>query len=330
MFDYDQKIWAAISSVINGNSTDDEKRLFDTWMNESEGNKKFFEIIIQQSGQKYDSSDELRERIYAKVQERVLPTRKNRRIKFWIPAAAASIAIILSITVFSLLTKPWTKPKIVFLESATPYGVKTRLILPDSTIVFLNSGSYLKYPAKFLGITREIFLKGEAYFEVRKDLKHPFIVKTSTISIKVLGTHFNVKAFPEEDLFETALVEGSVGLYINADPENETIRLKPNEKASYSENTGKIILQKAEGKFEASWKDNKFYFDNSPFLSIIKDLERSYNVPIRVCSKELENEIYSGFFDKNRSVYQALDIMKLHKNFTYKMSNDTVLIYTKK
>lgn len=329
MFEYDQKIWAAISSVINENANEEERKIFETWVNENEGNKRFFELIVQQADKNYDSSDELKERIYTKIKNSVLPSKKRRRIAFWIPAAAASVLIILSVALFGLLTKS-ENLQVVFLEATTPYGVKTKLILPDSTVVFLNSGSYLKYPSKFFGQTREISLKGEAYFEVKKDAEHPFIVKTSAISIKVLGTHFNVKTFPDEDLFETTLLEGSVGLYLGSQFKEEAVRLKPNEKASYSEETGKIVLKKAEGELEASWKDNKFYFDNSSLHSIAKDLERNYNVPIRIVSDDLKNEIFSGFFGKNRTIYQTLNIIKLHKNFTYRTTNDTIIIYSKK
>jgi ferric-dicitrate binding protein FerR (iron transport regulator) len=329
MFDNEHEILAAISSVIGGNPTEEERKIFDAWINESPGNKKFFEIIVQQAERKYDSSEELKERIYAKIKARVLPDKKGRQIKMWIPVSvAASVAIIFSFIFFSLYIRPKTHAKIVFLESTTPFGVKTKLILSDSTVVYLNSGSYLKYPAEFFGSTREIFLKGEAYFEVKKNPERPFIVQTQKVSIKVFGTHFNVKAFPEEDLFETTLIEGSVGLRINSGSEEDIIRLKPNEKAQFSEKTKKIVLQKAEGELEASWKDNKFYFDNSSLRAIVNNLERSYNVPIIICTKELENEVFSGFFDKSRSLYQTLDIMKLHKNYTYKIANDTVLIYS--
>ena len=328
MTEYDQKIWDAISSVLNGNPSDENKKLLDSWKKESEGNKKFFEIMVQQTTRNYDSSDELKERIYDKVKG-VLPTRKLHRINYWIPAAAASVAIILSFIFFSLVTKPWSKPAMVYLEATTPFGVKTKLILPDSTLVHLNAGSYLRYPAIFNGDTRDIFLKGEAYFEVQKDKSHPFIVKTSAISVKVLGTHFNLKAFPSEGLYETTLLEGAVALYNNSSPEREIFRVKPNQKVSFFEKTGNIKVQNVNAVLEASWKDGKFYFDHETLASIVKNLERNFNVPVRICSDELNNEVFSGFFDKNRTIYQTLDIMKLHKNFYYLSKKDTILIYKK-
>jgi ferric-dicitrate binding protein FerR (iron transport regulator) len=329
MNDNNQKIWSAITSAIDGNISDEEKKILDVWINESEENKRFFESMILQGESDYDSSDEVKERIFNKIKA-VLPNHKTLRFNFWIPAAAASVAIIVTTIAFSLFTKPWEKAEMVFLEAKTPYGVKTKMVLPDSSVVFLNSGSYLRYPAIFNNNTRDVYLKGEAYFEVHKDSTCPFIVNTPAISIKVLGTHFNVKAFPDENLYETTLLEGSVALFRNSDPKKEVYRIKPNQKVSFFENSGRTNVQKIDAELEVSWKDGKFYFDNETLTSIAKDLERNFNVPIKICSQELKNEIFSGFFDKNRTVYQTLDIMKLHKNFYYLTQNDTIMVYLKK
>jgi ferric-dicitrate binding protein FerR (iron transport regulator) len=327
MTEYDQKIGVAISSVINGNPSDEEQKLLDSWISESDENRKFFELMMLHPEVTYDTSDELKERIFDKV-KRVLPVAKTRRLNYWIPAAVAAIAVLLTLAVTHLLREPLLNNNMVYLEATTPFGVKTKLVLPDSSVVFLNSGTYLKYPARFTSETRDVYLKGEAYFEVQKDKNHPFVVKTPAMAVKVLGTHFNVKAFPDENLYETTLLEGSVALYNNAQTK-ELYRLKPNQKVSFSEATGNIRVQKVDAEMEASWREGKFYFDDESLSSIVKNLERNFNVHIRVASEKLKDEVFSGFFDKDRTLYQTLDIMMLHKNFYYKTQNDTILIYMK-
>jgi ferric-dicitrate binding protein FerR (iron transport regulator) len=328
MVESDQKIWAAISSVINGNSTTEEKELVDLWLNESIANRKFYKIVSESMADDLEATDDIKERIFASIESRVLPRKTNRRIKIWIPAAAAMAAILVLMAVFTIFGVRKTYNDVVLLESVTPYGVKTKILLSDSTIVYLNAGTSIKYPARFQGKTREVILKGEAYFEVSKDEKHPFVVRTNEISIKVLGTRFNLKSFPEEDLFETSLLEGSVALYYNNN-EKEMVKLIPNQKASYKLTTGKVDVQKVNAELDASWKEGKFYFNNEYLPSILRALERNYNVPIKLCTKDLNDEVYSGLFNKNRTVYQTLDIMKLHKNFNYETKNDTIMIYLK-
>lgn len=329
MVESNQEVWNSISAVINGNPTAREKELVDSWINESEGNKKFFEIVRNSVGDDLISTDEIKERIFADIEANVLPQR-TRRLNNWVVAVAAVAAILIVVIFFSLFHRAKDVDYLVFQESITPYGVKSKIVLSDSTVVYLNAGTHIKYPAKFSGKTREVILDGEAYFEVYKDLKHPFIVNTSDISIRVLGTRFNVKTFPEEDLFETSLVEGSVALSVNMPNGKELVALEPNQKASYIKKTGKIAVKKINAELDAAWKDGKFYFNNEYLPSILRTLERSYNVPIRLCTQKLNHEVYTGLFTKNRTIYQTLDIMKLHKNFNYETRNDTILIYLKK
>ncbi len=330
MVESDQKLWAAISSVINGNASAEQKELVNLWLSESEGNRKFYEIVSENVDDGLVSSDEIKERIFSNIQSQVLSPKANKRFNFWIPAAAAVAAILITVAVFSWFINPKTETHVTFLESVTPYGVKTKIVLSDSTVVYLNAGTHIKYPSQFKGKTREVSLSGEAYFEVYRDQKHPFIVKTSDVSIKVLGTHFNVKTFPEEDLFEASLLEGSISLSLNKSKKDEMVYLKPNQKASYKKSMAQISVQKVNAELDASWKDGKFYFNNEYLPSILRALERNYNVPVKLMTEKLNSEVYTGLFNKNRTIYQTLDIMKLHKNFIYETRNDTIMIYFKK
>jgi ferric-dicitrate binding protein FerR (iron transport regulator) len=132
-------------------------------------------------------------------------------------------------------------------EISVPLGSKTTLVLGDGTKIWLNSGSKLKYPQKFQGNFREVTLTGEAFFDVAKDAYKPFIVKTSALNIKVLGTTFNVKSYPEEGTIETTLVKGAVTItQNNLSQQKEAIYLKPNQRATYIKEEGKLVLADVE------------------------------------------------------------------------------------
>ncbi|NJK94174.1 MAG: hypothetical protein HC905_03885 [Bacteroidales bacterium] len=254
--------------------------------------KKFYEIINQQNEKYIDSSDEKRDRIYSKIEKMVLPTKRKRHLNLLIPAVAASFLIILSI--FSLV-KLSKEPETIYLESTTPYGVRTKLILADSTVVFLNAGSYIKYPAKFVDKTRKIFFHGEAYFDVKKDPEHPFIVQTGDLSIKVLGTQFNVKNYQMDENIETTLINGSVGVYSQNDTDF-SLELMANEQALYDKTKRDFRKRKVDAELSAIWKDGKFYFDNEPLSKVVMTLEQNFNIKIKIHSKKLENKIFSGLF----------------------------------
>ncbi len=329
MSDREQKIWEAISSMMDGKPSLEEQGLINSWIKEDERNQDFLKIIRKRTDEGIYFSDEVKEKIYSKIESNVIPLENNRRNNYRIFSIAASIAVLFAFILLSLIFKTQSQGEIAYLEATTPFGAKTKFVLPDSTVVNLNSGSSLKYPAKFVGEKREVYLSGEAYFEVKKDPKHPFIVNTSNIDVKVLGTHFNMKSFPEEDVFETTVLEGSVALHSHSHQQSELVRLKPDQKAVYTSKNDEVKIQKINALLEASWKENKFYFDNETLTSIVNELERNYNVPIKICSKELNNETFSGFFDKNRTLYQVLDIMKFNRDFFYETKLDTIRIYLK-
>jgi ferric-dicitrate binding protein FerR (iron transport regulator) len=229
--------------------------------------------------------------------------------------------------VISLLVKPFSSGNISYVETESPWGIKTKVTLSDSSVVYLNAGSYLKYPSRFSGKKREVFLEGEAYFEVRKDVKHTFTVHAGSIDVVVFGTHFNIKAYNDENLIKATLAEGSVGIYKKQESNGtKHIKLVPNQQAIYDKKTGDISIEKVDAELSYAWKDGKYYFESETFAAIAKKLERNFNVNIKINSEQLKKEIFSGLFDKNKSVFQLLDAMKRHENFYYTVKNDTIMI----
>ncbi len=236
------------------------------------------------------------------------------------------------------------------------YGSKSTIELPDGSMVVLNSGSKLTYPINFGKDNRTVFLSGEGFFEVRKNSKWPFFVKTSGITIKVTGTKFNVKAYPDEYLTETTLVSGSVEILKD---EKEGVpkllaKLKPNQKAVFNrgnvqiENIQKEInglksqekttsvpvkaiinIEKVVKTEEVTcWKNNVLVINNEKLSDLSKKLERWYNVEILLKNDALANIRFSGKFDKE-TIQEVLNALMFIQPFRYEINQNKITIQPK-
>lgn len=213
--------------------------------------------------------------------------------------------------------------KLVYNEIIVPNGKKIQLTLSDGSTVHINSGSSFKFPENFIpGQKREVYLTGEAYFEITKDTKNPFIVNTSDMGIEVLGTHFNVNSYKENNAF-TVLSEGSVSVYQQEKPESATLII-PGEKATLranSFNTEKVNLDDYLG-----WRENKLSFNNSSFSTIIKKIERQYGVTIINNYTALNPIKFKGTF-KDETIIDLLDTFKESAKFNYEINNNKIIIH---
>lgn len=211
-----------------------------------------------------------------------------------------------------------------------PYGKSFKVTLNDGTQVQLNAGSTLTYPQKFAdNAPREVHLEGEAYFVVAKDKNCPFIVNSKNIGIKVLGTQFNVSAYPNEKINYVVLVEGSLAIDEIEKRGSDTARsllLKPNQKAQLNleSNSGMSITDVGVTKYIA-WRSGELYFQNDSFDKILVKLERKFNVSIENRNKKLGQMHFTGRFDK-KDIFEILNTFKLHTPFSYKIKNETIII----
>ena len=179
-----------------------------------------------------------------------------------------------------------------------PYGKTSEVLLPDGTKVYLNAGSRFIYPENFIDKNREVFLIGEAFFEVKHDSEHPFIVQTPDINIKVLGTKFNVSAYPSDNIVETVLTEGKVRLKQNNTwLFSESVDLAPNQLATYNKKSMKTELSTVDTDNYTLWKDRIFKFESTELSKVIKKIERFYNIKVQY-SNSLQRSIkISGKLD---------------------------------
>ncbi|MBN8663710.1 MAG: DUF4974 domain-containing protein [Chitinophagales bacterium] len=233
-------------------------------------------------------------------------------------------------------------------EVVTNKATKTKLVLPDGTIAWLNAGSKLTYGNWTNANTREVSLMGEGYFDVAKNPQKPFIIHTSVLDVRVLGTRFNLKAYPEEPTTETSLLHGSVEVRLHQQP-NKVIRLVPNQKLivrnipempqatqpkkSLPNFSSEILPLKAvqiggEASLlvETSWVSNKLAFVDEAFADVARKMERWYDVRIEFNNPRLEELRLTGSFE-NESLTQAIEALRFIADFKYKIVNDTITIY---
>ena len=200
-----------------------------------------------------------------------------------------------------------------------PRGMNQQLTLTDGTKVWLNAESTLEYPETFEGKpNREVYLKGEAYFEVTKDAEHPFRVKTDALETLVLGTSFNVRAYSKEDT-QVTLVEGSVKV---SDKHQGELHLQPGEHTNQKLNKTKV--EKADDYH--SWAEGMFYFDNTELVEIMRELGRWYNINIVFTNKEIMHDRLHFQAERKGTLEDALDLLNTMQKVNARIEKDKVVI----
>lgn len=367
----EKKIDELLALYLAGEASEAECREIIAWINENKENKRYFEEFkdVYEAGLilKNDSgfdTEKSWQRVNAKYYERKAELLGQHNAKPAIKlyqrilriAAVILIAIISGVITSKYFSKEPDK-QIVYNEVTTPLGSKTSVVLADGTQVVLNAGSKLRYPVNFGVESRDVHLEGEAYFNVTKEEKRKFIVHTSHLNIKVLGTKFNVKAYPEEKTIETTLINGALtieGGTGDSEESFEPVRLKPNQLAKFEkedmnmeissvvkkekvEETPKprelteklVILEQIDPVIYTSWKDPRWIIEGEELQSLAKKLERRYDVKITIDNESLKQYKFSGSL-ADETLEQVLDIIKITAPITYTIENKDVYFFENK
>jgi len=202
-----------------------------------------------------------------------------------------------------------------------PMGGQYQVILADGTKVWLNANSSIKFPVSFTRKERMVEISGEAYFEVSKDKTHPFIVKTSRAEILVLGTHFNVSAYPDDQNTTTTLLEGSVNLH----SEKASALLKPGQQGTVTTNEAGITVENTDLQAAVAWKNGLFIFHHENIVSVMKKISRWYDVEVEY-QGNVKNKAFGGTISRFKNITEFLDIMKLAGGIQYKIEGRRVIV----
>ncbi len=217
-------------------------------------------------------------------------------------------------------------------EVVIPFGKKSELLLADGTKVWLNAGSRLAFPSRFTKNTREVFLEGEACFEVTKNEKQPFIVKAGNLDVKVLGTHFNVSAYPADATVETVLLEGSVTV---EKPKafglgKREVVLKPSQKASYKKKESEItVTDEADVDIYIAWTYGWLKYERESLSSVLRKVERYYNVEIQLPNNYPGDDLITGKLDLKESLDAVMVVLADASRFEYRINGNNVFIEKK-
>lgn len=212
-------------------------------------------------------------------------------------------------------------------QAIIPSGSRTVLTLSDNTKVFLNAGSKLVYPSEFKGDKREVLLSGEAFFEVSKNKNKPFIVKTSSLAIKVLGTKFNISAYSEDIDIKTVLVEGAVAVRKNdAGIFDQGIYMKPNQLVSFNKKSEVFSTREADTEIYTLWKDGMLKFQDEELKNIIHKLERFYDLHILLKDSQKGILKLSGKLNLSEDKYEVFEYLKALTNMNLEEINEKYFI----
>ena len=223
------------------------------------------------------------------------------------------------------------KNEITFNILLVPYGKRKEIILSDGTKVWLNSGSKLIFPAYFTDHKREVYLEGEAIFEVAHNAEKPFFVKAANYNVEVLGTVFNISNYKDDDAIRTVLKSGSVKInYENSSlfSSTENIKITPGTLAVYHKNDKKITAEEVRIDKYFSWRDGIFIFKNDSLEAIMKKLSRYYDLEIIINNKNLAKHTFSGYLDVKEDISNVMNTIITAENssFNYEITTDRKLI----
>lgn len=212
----------------------------------------------------------------------------------------------------------------------TPVGGEYQLTLSDGTKVWMNAKSEIRYPVRFSENTRKVKVSGEIFFEVAKDLKKPFVVDVNDVEIRVLGTQFNVMAYPDERSIQTTLVEGAVRLRSNGlSGKTTSVDLIPGKQADYDRFSKSVETKDVDVDQYIAWKNGKFVFEKETLEDIMRKLERWYDVKVFFQTHELKQKRFSSRIDRYGNINDILEKMEQTTNVQFVIKNNIIQIREK-
>jgi len=314
----EDNIEAIIAKSISGKITQDENAVLRKWIDESQLNQDYYKELVNiwQVSHPAFSPDDID---VAKAERKVLEQIREKKFvnsKLFMVWQRVAAVMIIPISVFfgyMLYQQPFHSTKIAFQEITSPFGMSSKVDLPDGSTVWLNSGSKLKYPVVFTEHERKVYLLGEAFFKVHSDKKHPFIVSTAKLDVKATGTQFNVEAYLSDSVTAVTLIRGKVSVTMS-DHRNE--QLEPNQRLILNSNLNSYHVIQTDAHW-GMWKDGILAFRDESLEDVFKRIGRTYNVDIKVKDPVVARQIYRATFE-GESFDEILRLLKISAPIRYK------------
>jgi len=296
------------------------------WIESSADNNKYFEQvrnIWDATDKKIDPGIINLTAAREKVLGRIAEVHAGR--SFWYYWQKIAAVLIFPLAIGALLwvyfnsKNAVSSNEIVYNEVFAAFGTRSSLRLADSTLVWLNSGSSLRYPNRFNGKDRLVFLKGEAYFEVEGDILKPFIVRTPALEVKATGTKFNVQEYDSNPVTEVTLVSGKILVSESDDNKNTHLisELNPDQHLTYNRQTKEISINNEDAYRFVAWKDGKLIFRHEPLDKVLNRISMIFNVDIELQGKELRDYRYHATF-QDESLEEILKLLRISAPIGFK------------
>ena len=329
----DELIANYLTEGLDKNALDELK----TWIAASAENQQYFirqreiwfSAVSREAASVYDKDkafENFRNRVESQKEIQSTSRRGFSLSALW--RYAAVVAIIIAVGCISY----WqgevnVKDTFADISVEAPLGSKTKLYLPDGTLVWLNAGSRMTYSQGFGVDNRKVELEGEGYFEVKRNEKIPFFVKTKDLQLQVLGTKFNFRDYPEDHEVVVSLLEGKVGLNNLLREEKEAV-LSPDERAVLNKANALLTVESVNASNASQWTDGYLFFDEELLPDIAKELERSYNVKIHIANDSLKTfRFYGNFVRREQNIQEVLEALASTEKMQYKIEERNITIY---
>ena len=329
----DELIANYLTEGLDKNALDELK----TWIAASAENQQYFirqreiwfSAVSREAASVYDKDkafENFRNRVESQKEIQSTSRRGFSLSALW--RYAAVVAIIIAVGCISY----WqgevnVKDTFADISVEAPLGSKTKLYLPDGTLVWLNAGSRMTYSQGFGVDNRKVELEGEGYFEVKRNEKIPFFVKTKDLQLQVLGTKFNFRDYPEDHEVVVSLLEGKVGLNNLLREEKEAV-LSPDERAVLNKANGLLTVESVTASNASQWTDGYLFFDEELLPDIAKELERSYNVKIHIANDSSKTfRFYGNFVRREQNIQEVLEALASTEKMQYKIEERNITIY---
>lgn len=329
--------WPLLARYLADEVSPDERRTVDDWIAATDANQRMFDqirhrwlhsVLLNKTAPSSDSAA-----VWDRYVAPHLPTGQEipvrplavfRQRLGWLtwPMAAATAGLLLYAGYRQFIPE-LTAPQVA---ATTTVGSRAMLTLPDGSRVWLNADSKLEYPKTFAGPLREVRLTGEAFFDVTHNPKQPFVIRLATASIRVLGTSFNVRAYPGDGTVKTTVVTGRVAFIANKPVSGQraaaadTLFILPNHHVTQAVQTGAVAEEPVVAANETAWKDNRLVFEQTPLREVAQTLERWYGLPVYL-EGGIDNCPLTATFS-GQSLGDVLDLISRTGRFTSKLTTE--------
>lgn len=337
MEDTKKHIDELITDYLTGNTDEQSLHELKAWIAASSENGRYFEeqceiwfsAMDKEASARYD-----KDRAFELFKQRVENAgRRKQSRKFHLSMSdfRRYAAIIVAVVTVGCLAY-WqggvrVKDTFADISVEAPWGSRTKLYLPDGTLVWLNAGSRMSYSQGFGVNSREVELEGEGYFEVVRNEGIPFYVKTKELKLKVLGTKFNFRDYPDDREVVVSLLEGKVGLD-NLLKGEKDILLVPDERAVLNKTDGVMKVEPVMASNASEWTEGYLFFDEELLPDIVRELERSYNVQIHLADTSLNNfRFYGNFARREQTIEEVLEALSSTGKLQYTMKERRITLY---